>query len=87
MMCMLLLTGAITYYGNSIYGQSSGPIAFGYVACTGDEDSLIQCSRSVFSVVSGSCTSHYYDLGLKCERKTPSLLISYHAILLPISTL
>ena len=37
--------------------------------CTGDEDSLFRCDRSIFTVASGSCTNHYYDLGLKCERK------------------
>ena len=60
-------TGAT--YGYSTYGQGSDLIAFGYMYCTGDEDSLFQCDRSVFTVASGSCTNHYYDLGLKCERK------------------
>ena len=59
----------MTTYGSSTYGRGSGPIALGYIYCTGDEDSLFHCSRNVFSVVSGSCSSHYYDLGLKCERK------------------
>ena len=37
--------------------------------CNGNEDSLFHCSRSVFSVTSYYCSNHYYDLGLKCERK------------------
>ena len=36
--------------------------------CNGNEDTLFDCSRSVFRVTS-YCSSHYYDLGLKCERK------------------
>ena len=41
---------------------------FGYVNCRGNEDSLFDCHRNVFSVTS-SCSNHKYDLGLKCERK------------------
>ena len=57
-----------TYY-SSTYGQGSGPIAFGYVYCTGNEDSLFDCDRNIFSVAYGSCSNHYYDLGVKCEHK------------------
>ena len=63
----MLLIGGVTY-GSSTYGQGSGPIMFGYMYCSGNEDSLFDCSRSVFTVTS-SCSNHYYDLGLKCERK------------------
>ena len=67
-----------TYYSSSTYGQGSGPIAFGYMYCTGNEDSLFECNRNVFSVVSGICNNHYYDVGLKCERKLMLYVIVYH---------
>ena len=62
------LIGGVTY-GSSTYGRGSGPIMFGYMYCSGNEESLFDCSRSVFSVTYSSCSNHYYDLGLKCERK------------------
>ena len=37
--------------------------------CGGNEESLFDCSRNVISVTSYYCSNHYYDLGLKCERK------------------
>jgi deleted-in-malignant-brain-tumors protein 1 len=54
-------------YASNVYGQGSGIIALGYVDCSGNEASLLNCSRSTFSAVSGACTYHYYDVGLKCE--------------------
>ena len=42
---------------------------FGYMYCNGNEDTLFDCSRSVFRVTS-YCSSHYYDLGLKCKCKS-----------------
>ena len=41
----------------------------GYLYCTGSENSLFECSRNVFSVVSGVCANHYYDVGVNCEGK------------------
>uniref|UniRef100_A0A1X7U210 SRCR domain-containing protein n=1 Tax=Amphimedon queenslandica TaxID=400682 RepID=A0A1X7U210_AMPQE len=54
-------------YGSSQYGQGTGPVFLGYMYCAGSEDSLIECRRSVFTVVNSQCSSHYYDIGLKCE--------------------
>ena len=63
-----IIVGGIQY-SSSTYGQGSGPIFLGYMYCSGSEDSLLKCRRSVFNVVNGGCTNHYYDVGLKCERK------------------
>ena len=46
--------------------------------CNGNEQSIFNCSRSVFNVVTGTCTSHSYDLGLKCDRKYYFVDISLH---------
>ena len=70
-----IITGGVQY-SSSRYGQGSGPIFLGYMYCSGLEDSLLKCWRSVFDVVSGWCANHYYDVGLKCERKF--LLIHYN---------
>ena len=63
-----IIVGGVQY-SSSTYGQGSGPIFLGYMYCSGSEDSLLKCGRSVFNVVNGGCTNHYYDVGLKCERK------------------
>ena len=75
------LIGGVAY-GSSTYGQGSGPILFDYMFCSGNEDSLIDCYGIVFSVPSSSCSNHYYDLGLKCERKrfNKSLLIVIYLV-------
>ena len=58
-----------TWFYSSVYGQGSGPVFASYLGCTGNEWSLLRCSRtSIFSTLSSSCTSHYYDVQLKCER-------------------
>ena len=62
-----LTLGARTY-SSSTFGQGHSSIMFGYVYCSGNEDSLFDCRRNVFSVTS-YCSNHKYDLGLKCERK------------------
>ena len=64
------------YFSSNTYGQGSGPILMGYLYCTGSENSLFECSRNVFSVVSGVCANHYYDVGVKCEGKCFILRIS-----------
>ena len=74
------LIGGVTN-GSSIYGRGNGPIMFGYMYCNGNENSLFNCIRSVFSVIS-SCSSHYYDLGIKCERKRYLCWLCYISILL-----
>lgn len=64
-------------YSSSAYGQGSGPIAFGYLYCNGNEQSIFDCNRNTFSVVSGSCSNHDYDLGLTCERKSITDVLLY----------
>uniref|UniRef100_A0A1X7VPG7 Deleted in malignant brain tumors 1 protein n=1 Tax=Amphimedon queenslandica TaxID=400682 RepID=A0A1X7VPG7_AMPQE len=54
-------------YGSGLYGPGSGLIAFGYLYCNGNEDSIFSCNRNIFSVVSGSCTTHHYDVGVTCD--------------------
>ena len=54
----------------------------GYLYCTGSENSLFECSRNVFSIVSGVCANHYYDVGVKCEGKCFILRISCTQLLL-----
>ena len=39
----------------------------GSVHCTGKETSLFECKRDTFSIVSGTCKNHYYDVGVRCE--------------------
>ena len=63
-----VITGGVQY-GSSQYGQGTGPVFLGYMYCAGSEDSLFECRRSVFTVVNSQCSSHSYDIGLKCERK------------------
>ena len=63
-----VITGGVQY-GSSQYGQGTGPVFLGYMNCAGSEDSLFECGRSVFGVVNSLCSRHYYDIGLKCERK------------------
>ena len=50
----------------------------GYLYCTGSENSLLECSRNVFSVVSGVCASHYNDVGVKCEGKKQYHVHNYY---------
>ncbi|XP_019854525.1 PREDICTED: deleted in malignant brain tumors 1 protein-like [Amphimedon queenslandica] len=54
-------------YSTGTFGQGDGVIAFGYLYCNGNEQSLFDCQRNVFSVKSGYCTSHQYDIGITCE--------------------
>ena len=63
---MYICSGSVS--GNGLYGQGSGPIVFGYMSCSGNEDTLFDCHRNEPSVALGTCTSHSYDVGLRCER-------------------
>ena len=65
-------------YGSATYGQGSSIVAFGYMYCSGNEESLFDCNRNIFSVVTGYCKSHSYDVGLKCER----MLLYYCTLLM-----
>ena len=48
----------------------------GGLSCSGRETSLFSCNRNEFIIASGTCTHHYYDVGLKCERMFLSLSLS-----------
>ena len=54
-------------YSSGLYGSGNGLVAFGYLYCNGNEQSIFDCSRNIFSVVSGSCVNHRYDVGIICE--------------------
>ena len=51
---------------NSHYGAGKGPVFLNSVRCTGTENSLTDCSRSLFGDVSSSCATHLYDASVKC---------------------
>ena len=59
-------TGAVAFtYAH--FGTGTGPIYLDDVACSGSEDSLIECSRSPFV----SCSSgHWEDAGVRCQGNT-----------------
>ena len=54
--------GATTRYG-AFYGSGSGPIFLSNLWCNGNEKSILQCSRDMYSI--RSCR-HYEDAGVKC---------------------
>ena len=66
--CTLLETFIGSTYSSGGYGQGTALIAFGYLYCNGNEQSIFDCSRNVFSVISGTCTAHQYDVGITCDR-------------------
>ena len=59
-------TGAVAFtYAH--FGTGTGPIYLDDVACSGSEDSLIECSRSSFV----SCSrGHREDAGVRCQGNT-----------------
>ena len=61
----IFLSGALAYFG-SRYGAGTGPVYLGDVRCSGFEDSLINCSRSVFGDVSVNCLDHSEDASVFC---------------------
>ncbi|XP_071486134.1 scavenger receptor cysteine-rich domain superfamily protein-like [Diadema antillarum] len=54
--------GVVSSY--EYYGPGYGPIQLGGVACAGNENTLMDCSRSEWGV--SGCTSHEQDVGIKC---------------------
>ena len=57
-----LLAGARAYY-SAYFGQGTGPILLDYVACSGSEATLLQCSYSNTT----SDDTHSEDAGAQCQ--------------------
>ena len=56
-----------TVYPTSPYGESQGPVFLSFIGCSGTEENLLDCSKQfVYDVI---CSSHTYDVGLKCVGK------------------
>ena len=62
---MLILTGALART-NAFYGRGSGLIMVTNVGCTGEEQSLLNCTHTGYGVT--SC-GHYEDAGVRCPGK------------------
>ena len=56
-----------TVYSISPYGESQGPVFLSHIGCSGTEENLLDCSKHFVSDV--TCSSHTYDVGLKCVGK------------------
>lgn len=54
--------GAVPHYG-AFYGESAMPILVADLMCSGAEDSLLSCNRSIIGV--RHCSS-YEEAGVKC---------------------
>ena len=57
-----------TVYSTSPYGESQGPVFLSYISCSGTEQTLLDCPLQF--VTDEQCSSHNYDVGVKCEGKT-----------------
>ena len=67
MMCWIdTFTGALAR-SYAYYGQGSGLIMLTYVACTGEEQNLLNCTQSGYYGVT-SCR-HNEDAGVRCPGK------------------
>ena len=61
----VIYIGATVYSSSTqLFGESTGPILFTNIRCSGTESRLLECSRSGFGVT--SCT-HSRDVGVKCD--------------------
>lgn len=50
--------------------KGSGAVILGYLSCTGEENSLVDCNQNYYLTNTDShCQTHYYDAAVKCERK------------------
>ena len=59
-------------HGNSLgYKMAdSGPVLLGYLSCTGNEKRLLECNQNHLAANTNyQCTTHNYDVVLKCTRK------------------
>ena len=61
----MLFAGAIAY-SNAYFGQGSGPILLDNLACTGLENTLVNCS---YDSHTGDCY-HSDDAGVRCYTTT-----------------
>ena len=57
---------------SAVFGGGSGPILLSYVACTGSEYRLLECSDNNLEV--GNC-GHGQDAGVVCEEGTLKTLL------------
>ncbi|XP_072166905.1 scavenger receptor cysteine-rich domain superfamily protein-like [Diadema setosum] len=62
--------GVVSTY--EYFGPGYGPIQLGGVVCTGDEDTLTDCSHSEWGVI--SCTSHERDVAVDCTEERQGAL-------------
>ncbi|XP_078578238.1 scavenger receptor cysteine-rich domain-containing protein DMBT1-like [Branchiostoma floridae x Branchiostoma japonicum] len=60
---------ALAYYGSAHYGQGSGDIYMDDLACTGNENSLFDCSYAGWGV--DNC-GHGEDVGVVCSHVNPA---------------
>ena len=69
---MVFLTGAMAQRG-SYYGPGNGPVYLDVVRCTGEENSITDCSHSVVGDVSVRCLDHTNDASVQCREGTEIL--------------
>ena len=75
--CTIIIGYIYGQAGNLGFPQGSGPILLGYLNCTGEEASLLECSQSHnLASTSSACQNHSYDGAVKCERKQFDSLIN-----------
>ena len=48
---------------NAHFGRGDGLILLSYVGCSGEEESLLNCTRGGFGI---NYCSHYEDAGVRC---------------------
>ena len=64
-------TGALYFY-NAYFSQGTGPIQLDNVQCTGNEQTILQCSHSTID----NC-GHSQDAGIRCRGKITSSSFVY----------
>ena len=74
MLCISILQGAIPYY-NAHFGSGSGPIWLDYLYCSGNENSLLNCSHRGIGATSFFC-DHLDDVGVQCPGTKTLLYVS-----------
>ena len=60
--------GSIAYSTSNQYGRGIGPVHLSSVHCSGRESSLLSCSHTPY--ITSSSSSHFNDVGVKCEGKS-----------------